>query len=176
MKEQTAQSSAGEIQRIRPGIAAGREVRHRQRGLGAHLRVTTDGFVACWGYNRDGQASPPAGKFVTVSAGNHHTCGVKTDGTITCWGYNEDGQASPPGREVRLCRRGAESHLRGKDRRLRHLLGRQPCIYAGRRVRLRQRGAQSSQLWGEDRRILRVLGSLGQLEQPLSLVLSPNGI
>ncbi len=31
-----------------------------------------------------------------VSAGAHHTCGLKTDGTLACWGRNDYGQATPP--------------------------------------------------------------------------------
>ncbi len=58
--------------------------------------VRNDGQVACWGYNRFGQATPPAGTFTQVSAGGYHTCGLKTDGQIACWGANSNGQATPP--------------------------------------------------------------------------------
>ncbi len=34
-----------------------------------------------------GRASPPAGEFQSVSAGEDHTCGIRTDGSIACWGY-----------------------------------------------------------------------------------------
>ena len=55
----------------------------------------------CWGYTRDGAATPPAGSFVSVSAGGSHTCGVRIDGSVACWGSNywgSDyyGQATPP--------------------------------------------------------------------------------
>ncbi|MYC08393.1 MAG: hypothetical protein F4X57_14695 [Chloroflexi bacterium] len=43
-----------------------------------------------------GQASPPAGKFTSISAGSVHTCGLKEDGNVTCWGMDLFGQASPP--------------------------------------------------------------------------------
>ena len=33
--------------------------------------VRSDGSVACWGYNEDGQATPPAGSSVSVSAGRN---------------------------------------------------------------------------------------------------------
>ena len=39
---------------------------------------------------------PPAGEFVSVSAGSAHTCGVRGDGSVACWGSNEDGQVTPP--------------------------------------------------------------------------------
>ena len=31
-----------------------------------------------------------------MSAGWHHTCGLKPDGTVECWGRNDDGQSSAP--------------------------------------------------------------------------------
>ena len=55
-----------------------------------------DGSVACWGYDRFGQATPPAGEFTSVSAGLEHTCGVKRDGSVACWGRNLLDQATPP--------------------------------------------------------------------------------
>ena len=58
--------------------------------------VRTDGRVACWGYNRYAQATPPAGTFKQLSGGGNHTCGVKTDGRVACWGLDLDGQATPP--------------------------------------------------------------------------------
>ena len=32
--------------------------------------LKSDGTVVCWGYNYDGQASPPAGAFTQVSTGD----------------------------------------------------------------------------------------------------------
>ena len=55
--------------------------------------MKTDGTLACWGLNRNGQASPLNGTFSAVS----DTCGVKTDGTLACWGGNRLGQPSPSG-------------------------------------------------------------------------------
>ena len=37
------------------------------------------------------------GNFKAVSAGWHHSCGLRTDATITCWGGNSDGQVDAPG-------------------------------------------------------------------------------
>ena len=37
------------------------------------------------------------GSFKAVTAGGHHTCGLKTDATITCWGKNGSGRADAPG-------------------------------------------------------------------------------
>ena len=70
------------------------------------LRV--DGTIVCWGRNSDwngdyaGQADPPGGDFMAVSAGGAHSCGLRADGAIVCWGRNSDwngdyaGQADPP--------------------------------------------------------------------------------
>ena len=58
--------------------------------------ITTDGSVRCWGHNRFGQATPPAGTFTAVSAGGGHTCAIATDSTVTCWGHDNVGQATPP--------------------------------------------------------------------------------
>ncbi len=35
-------------------------------------------------------------RFVSVSAGVSHSCGVKTDGSVKCWGSNFQGQSTPP--------------------------------------------------------------------------------
>jgi len=60
--------------------------------------VRSNGTLSCWGFNRDGHATPPAGTFMlrSVEAGHHHGCGVESDGTLTCWGDNSVGQAAPP--------------------------------------------------------------------------------
>jgi hypothetical protein len=58
--------------------------------------VRTNGTVACWGRKIEGQATPPAGTFTTVSGGADHTCGMRTDGTAACWGDNGSGEATPP--------------------------------------------------------------------------------
>ena len=58
--------------------------------------VRTDGTLACWGANGQGQATPPAGTFSQVGAGKYHNCGVRTDGTLACWGRDDFEQATPP--------------------------------------------------------------------------------
>ena len=58
--------------------------------------VRSDGSVACWGSNEDGEATPPAGSFDSVSAGGAHTCGLRSDGSVACWGWDGYGQATPP--------------------------------------------------------------------------------
>uniref|UniRef100_A0A7S2K3D9 non-specific serine/threonine protein kinase n=1 Tax=Leptocylindrus danicus TaxID=163516 RepID=A0A7S2K3D9_9STRA len=55
---------------------------------GIDKRRGTDmgGSLKCWGYNNRGQASPPSGIFVQVSAGHFHSCAVGIDGRMSCWG------------------------------------------------------------------------------------------
>lgn len=49
-------------------------------------RGVENGTVYCWGADYYGQASPPSGNFSAVSAGYHHSCGIRDDGSIECWG------------------------------------------------------------------------------------------
>ena len=58
-------------------------VRRKNRQLGGML-----GLGSRW------SGSPPAGSFVSVSAGFAHTCGVKSDGSTTCWGRNIHGEST----------------------------------------------------------------------------------
>ena len=68
-------------------------------GSAHSLALRTDGRIACWGHNDDGQA-PPAGvdgDFVAIAAGYHHSIALRRDGSIACWGYNANGEAPPGG-------------------------------------------------------------------------------
>ena len=54
---------------------------------------------------------------------------MRTDGSVSCWGYNDEGgevHAAGQG-EFASVSAGDEPHLRGEDRRLRLLLGREQC-------------------------------------------------
>ena len=70
--------------------------------------MRSDGSVACWGSDYNGQATPPTGSFVSVSAGARHTCGVRSDGSVACWGSNEYGQATLPAGSFSPTARAAE--------------------------------------------------------------------
>jgi alpha-tubulin suppressor-like RCC1 family protein len=67
--------------------------------------IRTDGTAACWGrLTVDGNLHPPAGTFLSITAGpgnpsTGHTCGVRTDHTVACWGdgnYAQFGQGWVP--------------------------------------------------------------------------------
>jgi len=61
------------------------------------LALKADGSIVGWGYNWNGQASPPGGNdFIAVSAGRTHSLGLKANGSIAGWGDNESGKATPP--------------------------------------------------------------------------------
>ena len=57
--------------------------------------LKTDGAIACWGLDEQGEASPPEGEFSYVSAGRQRTCGLKPDNSVLCWGYRMNGVISP---------------------------------------------------------------------------------
>ncbi|MBI3071699.1 MAG: hypothetical protein HYY84_06170 [Deltaproteobacteria bacterium] len=83
---------------------------------GAHAcGVQSNGIVKCWGSNSSGQVGvDPKSRdpqtnwprdtkvkpvevswprdFVSVAAGNGHTCGLTASGAVYCWGYNYSGQ------------------------------------------------------------------------------------
>lgn len=47
--------------------------------------IMSDRTLTCWGDNRNGESTPPAGAFRQVSAGNRASCGIRLDYTIDCW-------------------------------------------------------------------------------------------
>ncbi len=46
-----------------------------------------------------GELCVTGGEFVSVSAGDLHTCGLKLDGSVACWGDISGGAATPPAGE-----------------------------------------------------------------------------
>ena len=74
----------------------------KQVSAGGHhtCGVKTNGELACWGYDRSGQASPPSGTFKQVSAGVWNSCGVKTNGELACWGWDL-GESPPSGTDFK---------------------------------------------------------------------------
>lgn len=61
------------------------------------VALKSDGTIAAWGYNADGQSviPQPATGFMAVAAGGYHSLGLKQDGSIIGWGNNEDDRCVP---------------------------------------------------------------------------------
>jgi alpha-tubulin suppressor-like RCC1 family protein len=55
-------------------------------GNTAVCAIRQDRTLRCWGMNDLGQASPPKGRFKTVSMGDVHGCGIRINGRLSCWG------------------------------------------------------------------------------------------
>ena len=56
-------------------------------GGGHTCLLQDDNTVLCWGANGNadkGQADPPAGKFVAITTGYEHTCGIAAGGAARC--------------------------------------------------------------------------------------------
>ena len=63
--------------------------------------LRSNGAVACWGNNYNGQATAPVGEtFTAISSGGSHTCGLRSNGTVACWGNNGNGQGTAPAGET----------------------------------------------------------------------------
>jgi len=65
-----------------------------QSGTQSEVRAA---FIAGWGSNNFGQATPPAGNdFIAIAAGTVHSLALKKDGSIVGWGRNHYGQTATP--------------------------------------------------------------------------------
>ena len=86
-RRKIATPPAGEFVSVSAGYTGAPQ--HVFSSAGGHTcGVRNDGSVACWGYldeYEDKITTPPAGEFVSVSAGRRHVCGVKRDGSVACW-------------------------------------------------------------------------------------------
>lgn len=90
---------------------AGKTVTQVSTGAAHTCAVTSDGQVACWGQNVNGQlgngtllnssvptfvttvGTPLDGKTVAqVTTGTSHTCAVTSDGIVACWGLQTNGR------------------------------------------------------------------------------------
>ena len=49
--------------------------------------LNVNGTITCWGSNEHGKATPPEGRFKSVSTGDHGACAIqREDSTVVCWG------------------------------------------------------------------------------------------
>jgi alpha-tubulin suppressor-like RCC1 family protein len=99
-----------------PGIVTGApKARAIAAGAGHTCAVSSEGRVACWGNNADGQlgdgtrlsrTSPVyvngLEKIEAIAAGGNHTCAVDHAGSVFCFGSNEYGQLGTGDREAEL--------------------------------------------------------------------------
>lgn len=113
---QLGTGAEGLAQGVTP-VAGGLTFSSISAGGGHTCAIAKDQTAYCWGGNGDGELGVgPAvscdpnfpcsvtapvqvagGKrFVQISAGRNHTCGVTSDGTGYCWGDNESGQLGDP--------------------------------------------------------------------------------
>ena len=79
---------------------------HIAVGANHTCMISSEGELYCWGDNRSGQVAPssvqttikdpariaPERRFVSVSAGDTHTCAITIDGELLCWGTGSQGQ------------------------------------------------------------------------------------
>ena len=88
--------------------------------------VMSDGSVACWGKDV-GSAKPPRRRVPSSPSAPevNHTCGVRSNGFVACWGSEWGWPGHAARGFLRLRQRRVGQHLRGEERRVRRLLGRQ---------------------------------------------------
>ena len=97
----TTSYEPAEVKGLPPGVTA------IAAGFRHTCALTTDGSIACWGDNSNGQigkshsvsarSEPTDVKglesgVAAIAAGGGHTCALTTAGRVKCWGYNADGQ------------------------------------------------------------------------------------
>ena len=84
------------------------------------------------GIERGGQSAPPAGRFASVSVGQHYSCGVGVDGTLACWGSFKLRQDRTAVGNVQICFCWLVPRVRGQDRQ-------HPCVLGPQHGTAKQR-------------------------------------
>jgi len=92
------------------GVLAGKQVVAVEAGAYQSYALCSDGTLAAWGYNDEGElgnggstgslvpvavdvSGALAGrKVASIAAGQYHALALCTDGTVVSWGYNQRGQ------------------------------------------------------------------------------------
>ena len=59
--------------------------------------VASDGSIACWGEDNQGESTPPEGSFTAISVGETFSCALDTAGALQCWGDQADAIATDAG-------------------------------------------------------------------------------
>jgi hypothetical protein len=76
---------------------AGNDFTNVSTGEAHALALRSDGSIAGWGVNLNGQATPLSGNdFIAVAAGNNFSLALQSNGSIAGWGNNQYGKAIPP--------------------------------------------------------------------------------
>ncbi|MBK7843723.1 MAG: hypothetical protein IPJ71_08520 [Bdellovibrionales bacterium] len=99
-------------------LSAGSSFISLTAGMGHTCGLASDGKAYCWGRDFEGQLgengdgdnldeNTPAlvdtsilsagSSFISLVAGNYHTCGLASDGKAYCWGWDSDGQLGEDG-------------------------------------------------------------------------------
>ena len=70
-------------------------------GYGTYCAHLNGGLVRCWGYDGNGQATPPVdlGPVAQIAVGLYHSCALTVGGRVRCWGALgfSTGLSTPPG-------------------------------------------------------------------------------
>jgi hypothetical protein len=94
-----ALSEAGEVSQwgepIPDPLAADGPVARISVGREHMCVLRPSGQLACWGEQRERQASPPDGTFVALTSGTEHSCALTEAGEPICWGRH-DSRIDPP--------------------------------------------------------------------------------
>ena len=61
--------------------------------------LSEEGRIRCWGDQRNGKTSPPAGLWTHLSAGGEHTCALNGDGDVYCWGKADGNRLNVPSKK-----------------------------------------------------------------------------